>query len=44
MILKHNIQKITTGQGEDYTTGCLHLLPFHVKNGKLRKVLLIDVL
>ena len=33
MILKHeNIRKIATGQGDDYTTGCLLDYTFFISN------------
>ena len=36
MILKHeNIGKIATGQGDDYTTGCLLDYPYFKENYKM---------
>ena len=36
MILKHeNIRKIATGQGDDYTTGCLFDYPYFKENYKM---------
>ena len=36
MILKHeNIRKIATGQGDDYTTGCLLDYPYFKENYKM---------
>ena len=36
MILKHeDIRKITTGHGDDYTTGCLLNCPYVKENYKM---------
>ena len=39
MILKHeNLRKIATGQGDDYTTGCLLDDPYFKKNYKMIEI------